>query len=113
MIYLMDDCEGGETLLLDPNHERNPPLAFAPTKGRALIFEHGVFHSGNRLKSGEKRAVRLDVLYTEDPQDAIANAGKGAGYRKKRDGRNRQKRKAKPKAKPKSDFERYGRQTRI
>jgi len=63
MIYLMDDCEGGETVLLDPNEVKDP-IKVSPTKGRALIFEHGVFHSGNHLISGEKRALRLDVLYT-------------------------------------------------
>jgi len=63
MIYLSASCEGGATLLLDPSKKKKP-LRVVPETGRILIFEHRVFHSGDSLLNGEKRALRMDVLYT-------------------------------------------------
>ena len=62
MLYLSDECEGGETLILDPRGKYKP-LAIAPEVGRALMFEHQVFHSGNSLISGVKRALRLGKMW--------------------------------------------------
>jgi len=106
MLYLSDECEGGETLILDPR-AKFKPVAIAPEVGRALMFEHQVFHSGNRLISGVKRALRLDVLYSPPATRNIVSSKSKVQSRKERRQRNRKKRTGK------SDFERFGNATQI
>jgi len=119
--YLSDetDCVGGETALLDPN-EKLEPILVAPQKGRALIFEHRVFHKGCVLQSGFKNALRLDVLYTE-PQNKNKDQRHGGHHPRggrKGGGNNRKpvaqrKRKGGRKKKTRqSDFDRFS-ETRI
>jgi prolyl 4-hydroxylase len=55
LIYLNDDYEGGETTF--ENH------IIIPKKGNALVFYHGMKHSGEEIKSGIKYVLRTDVMY--------------------------------------------------
>jgi len=105
MLYLSDECKGGETLILDPRG-KSKPVAISPEVGRVLMFEHQVFHSGNRLISGVKRALRLDVLYSP-PSTRPVESRSNVKFQKGRRQRNRKRRTGK------SDFERFGNATRI
>jgi predicted 2-oxoglutarate/Fe(II)-dependent dioxygenase YbiX len=55
MVYLNDDCKGGETNF---NETRVRPI-----RGMALIFKHELFHEGAEVKSGKKYVLRSDVMY--------------------------------------------------
>ncbi len=55
MIYLNDNFEGGETTF-----QYN---TIKPKKGMALVFYHGMKHSGEELKTGIKYVLRTDVMY--------------------------------------------------
>lgn len=55
MIYLNDDFEGGETVL--QKH------SVKPKKGMALVFYHGIKHSGEPIINGTKYVLRTDVMY--------------------------------------------------
>ena len=55
MIYLNDDFDGGETTF---QFEK-----IKPKKGTALVFYHGMKHSGEEVKSGIKYVLRTDVMY--------------------------------------------------
>ena len=58
LIYLNDDFDGGRTLF--PLHD----LAIAPSTGSALIFEHGVPHAAEAVRSGVKFVARLNLAYS-------------------------------------------------
>src|SRR5688500_14106565 len=55
MIYLNDDCEGGETSFND--------LLIKPKQGMALIFQHDLEHAGNPVTQGVKYVLRTDIMY--------------------------------------------------
>ncbi|KAJ1447522.1 hypothetical protein M885DRAFT_591323 [Pelagophyceae sp. CCMP2097] len=66
LLYLNDgggDFEGGETWFLDANNATRGRAAVVPRCGRAVLFEHGLFHSGATVDSGEKFVMRTDVLF--------------------------------------------------
>lgn len=104
-LYLSEDCEGGETLILHPDKSKS--IGVRPKMGRALIFEHRVFHSGNPLISGEKRCLRMDVYYSPVSTQSKKQTQKRTKYngsewkRKQKGKKNRMK-------KDKSDFARFG-----
>lgn len=56
MVYLNDDCEGGETKFDD--------AMIRPKTGMALLFVHEQKHEGLPLKQGRKYVLRSDVLYS-------------------------------------------------
>lgn len=55
MIYLNDDFEGGHTTF--QYHD------VKPRKGMALVFYHGIKHSGEEIQSGTKYVLRTDIMY--------------------------------------------------
>jgi len=59
MVYLNDVEEGGET--------RFPtlPLTVRPSRGQALIFDHGILHESRPVRAGVKYAVRSDVMFKD------------------------------------------------
>lgn len=57
MVYLNDDCEGGETRFPEI-HE-----CISPQRGMALLFQHMVLHEGCAVTKGTKYVLRTDVLY--------------------------------------------------
>lgn len=61
MVYLNDDCTGGETKfdLPYPHGE----VSVQPQAGRALLFWHNLRHEGAPVWSGRKYVLRSDVMY--------------------------------------------------
>lgn len=57
LLYLNDDCVGGETNLIDLEE------SIAPAPGRALLFQHLLLHEGAEVAAGEKHVLRTDVMY--------------------------------------------------
>lgn len=57
LVYLNEDCVGGETLF------RNGNLKVFPKRGFAIIFEHKLWHQGVEVESGKKYVLRSDVIY--------------------------------------------------
>ncbi len=58
MVYLDDDCDGGETDF--PEQGRR----IRPRTGDALWFQHRLLHAGLPVTRGVKHVLRTDVLYT-------------------------------------------------
>jgi len=54
MIYLNEDCEGGET--------RFERFSMEPKTGAALIFAHNLLHEGAEVLKGVKYVLRTDVM---------------------------------------------------
>lgn len=59
MVYLNEDCEGGETIF----HHVRSRLAVRPRTGHALVFNHRRLHEGAPVVSGRKYVLRTDVMY--------------------------------------------------
>jgi hypothetical protein len=55
MIYLNEDCEGGQT-----SFEKT---VIVPETGMALFFVHQVLHKGQPVTKGRKYVLRTDVMY--------------------------------------------------
>ncbi|PAY19061.1 hypothetical protein CKO51_13080 [Rhodopirellula sp. SM50] len=64
LVYLSEDCTGGETLFSD-NRVRPQfgDFSVAPQTGKALFFEHTLLHKGERVTTGRKYVLRSDVMY--------------------------------------------------
>ena len=70
MIYLSDQCEGGETSFEDSYSEESfEDLQVTPQKGMALFFEHSVHHKGEPVHAGRKYVLRTDVMYSAASDD--------------------------------------------
>jgi len=55
MIYLNENCEGGETVFSN--------IIIKPRQGTALIFLHSLEHEGREVLSGIKYVLRTDIMY--------------------------------------------------
>lgn len=55
LIYLNDDFTGGETIVGEH--------VIKPKQGSALVFYHGIKHSGEPIIDGVKYVLRTDVMY--------------------------------------------------
>ncbi len=58
LLYLNDDCLGGETRLIRPVEREVRPEA-----GAVLIFPHGYYHEGCEVFAGRKYVLRTDVMF--------------------------------------------------
>uniref|UniRef100_A0A7S4RUC8 Fe2OG dioxygenase domain-containing protein n=1 Tax=Ditylum brightwellii TaxID=49249 RepID=A0A7S4RUC8_9STRA len=84
LIYLNDgggvDFDGGETFYLNHHvssstystidngskhcdHDKNEAVKVVPSTGKAVIFEHDLYHSGAPLLWGTKYVMRTDILF--------------------------------------------------
>lgn len=68
MIYLNGGFNGGATNFLSdaatPSVERGSVLeSLAPEAGMLLVFEHNIYHEGEKLDTGVKYMMRTDVMY--------------------------------------------------
>lgn len=54
------DLSGGATTFIG---EDGKVVHLFPKTGRAVVFEHEVFHEGSRVDAGVKYAIRTDVMY--------------------------------------------------
>ncbi len=59
LVYLNQDCVGGETIIHDDDCEH----VIKPETGTALIFPHDLWHEGSSIISGKKYVLRFDVVY--------------------------------------------------
>lgn len=77
MIYLNGGFDGGATNFLDPGSKSVVTLQYPvleslkPEAGMLLVFQHDIFHEGERLRSGRKYMMRTDVMYTLE-EDGVA-----------------------------------------
>lgn len=65
-IYFSDDVVGGATrffLGMEDAFAGRAWLTVAPRSGKALIFEHRVWHEGAPVEQGRKVVLRTDVMY--------------------------------------------------
>jgi prolyl 4-hydroxylase len=60
VVYLNEDCEGGETRFLS-----DPIVSIVPKQGMALLFAHRLLHEGTEVRSGVKYVLRSDVMYRQ------------------------------------------------
>lgn len=60
LVYLNDDCEGGQTIVYDAQER---PHVVKPETGTALVFYHYQLHNGQPVLSGNKRIVRSEVMF--------------------------------------------------
>jgi predicted 2-oxoglutarate/Fe(II)-dependent dioxygenase YbiX len=61
MVYLNDDCEGGETVFFE--RDGTERFRVEPEAGAALVFDHAQFHEGAAVTRGRKYVLRTDVMY--------------------------------------------------
>jgi predicted 2-oxoglutarate/Fe(II)-dependent dioxygenase YbiX len=70
LVYLNDDCEGGETIFSDADRSSGRTLFLEtpvqPKVGMALVFKHELWHEGAPVTAGRKYVLRTDVLYAKD-----------------------------------------------
>merc|ERR1711871_1369697 len=71
-LYLNDTFKGGRTTFVSENLV---PIDSAP--GRAIIFDHELYHRGERVTDGIKYAIRMDVHYGH-PGTIVGNERKRA-----------------------------------
>ena len=57
LVYLNQGYDGGHTIF------RQDSLTVAPGTGKALIFEHHLWHQGQKLDTGTKYVLRTDIVY--------------------------------------------------
>lgn len=58
MVYLTDDCEGGDT------HFNAHNISVTPKTGLGLFFAHPLLHEGMEVTKGLKFVLRTDVMFT-------------------------------------------------
>jgi prolyl 4-hydroxylase len=57
VVYLNDDCVGGDTVF------HHFSLRVRPQQGMALLFDHNLLHEGAVIEQGVKYVARTDVMY--------------------------------------------------
>ncbi|MFY7670502.1 2OG-Fe(II) oxygenase [Tenacibaculum sp. MEBiC06402] len=74
MIYLngSEEFEGGRTLFFNSKQSDEIIASYKPVKGDLIIFDHNIWHSGERIESGEKYVLRSDIIYSKT-EDGINN----------------------------------------
>lgn len=66
LLYLQEPKEGGETAFHDLNHEGYPVyLSVRPKRGRILLFDANLLHSGQVVTRGTKITLRTDLEYVK------------------------------------------------
>jgi predicted 2-oxoglutarate/Fe(II)-dependent dioxygenase YbiX len=60
IVYLNEDCRGGETVF--PQWE----LEVRPRRGSLLLFQHRLLHASVAVTGGRKYVARTDVMYRRD-----------------------------------------------
>jgi WD40 repeat protein len=66
MVYLNSslEFEGGATRFFPSSNSAGTPLAsIAPQSGTLIVFDHSLWHDGERVTSGMKYIMRSDILY--------------------------------------------------
>lgn len=67
LIYLNDDCAGGDTAFVDysmiEGRQEKKIVTVSPATGNALLFRHERWHEGTPVEAGVKYVLRTDVFY--------------------------------------------------
>jgi hypothetical protein len=73
MIYLnnADEFKGGRTLFYRTKDAKEILASYIPKQGDLIVFDHNVWHEGEKLKSGEKFVLRSDILYSKSKVKSI------------------------------------------
>lgn len=71
MVYLNDEeFTGGDTVFFDSRAaamaNRDAVLRLHPRKGSLVVFDHGLWHAGALVESGNKYVLRSDLMYQPD-----------------------------------------------
>ena len=71
LLYLNDSDEyhGGETFFYSDQYGHNLLAEHRPKVGDVLVFEHDIWHSGNKVDNGNKFILRSDFIYEQDMND--------------------------------------------
>jgi prolyl 4-hydroxylase len=82
LIYLNNDCTGGETIFSEPDRSgsriRFIENTVKPETGMALLFRHELWHEGAEVLEGVKYVLRTDVIYEKSTKAyAFLSALKG------------------------------------
>lgn len=79
MVYLNDDCEGGETEFHIGStgviRDSDPIFRVNPKEGSLLVFIHHVLHQGATVRAGRKYVLRSDVMYRHESAAAREPGG--------------------------------------
>lgn len=66
MVYLNSaagNFTGGRTLFYKNMIEKQIIAQYVPKQGDLIIFDHNIWHEGEKLESGEKFVMRSDIVY--------------------------------------------------
>lgn len=70
MIYLSEDCDGGETSFEDSySDESFDEFSVSPKAGMGLFFLHEVHHKGEPVHEGRKYVLRTDIMFSPDEDE--------------------------------------------
>ncbi len=58
LIFLSEGFKGGETMF------RQDRISITPKTGKAIIFEHRLWHKGCVVENGIKYVIRTDIIYS-------------------------------------------------
>lgn len=66
MVYLNNatEFEGGKTLFYKTKETNTIWASYKPRQGDLILFDHNIWHEGEKLISGEKFVLRSDILYS-------------------------------------------------
>jgi len=80
-IYLNKDAVGGATRFIGGivNGTKIADVDCMPLAGRALVFQHDIFHEGALVESGIKYTIRTDIEYAGKSTRALLQAAAGFG----------------------------------
>lgn len=63
-LFYLNTTNGGETILMPHGvREKSSYITIHPEVGDVLLFEHGMWHEGKSVTSGEKYVLRSDLFY--------------------------------------------------
>ncbi len=71
MIYLNDSSDfiGGKTLFYKTKYAKKVWVNYQPKIGDIIIFDHSIWHEGERLLKGEKYVLRSDIIYKKNKSE--------------------------------------------
>lgn len=62
VLYLNEEFSGGRTLFFEERNDAKHKYMIRPQKGKLVVFDHTIWHSGEQVNEGEKYILRSDLL---------------------------------------------------
>jgi len=80
LLYLNEGFDGGRTLFLDRSDTTRNIQPINPRQGSILLFDHGLYHSGEAVnsKNGTKFILRTDVMFASPHNTKISLNGQAS-----------------------------------